>query len=149
MAAIDMDANANQAKRRHDFLNDYLVLGPSTITPASNATRFRYLSFSENEPIKAAGPLGLIQLQYRFSGIEDAHVRSRLWSMLATHAIHPWLRSWMESSCASIPCDFETLVELRPNGREPEFGVLLDVWGAANCQWEGLSLKNGFENSTH
>ena len=128
MAAIDLIRNSNQTNLRRDFLNEYLILGSSTISPSSNATLTRFLSICTKDPIKVAGSKKLIQLQYKFSGVEDAHVRSRFWSMLAAHAFHPWLRSWMESACASIPCHFETLVELLPNGREPEIGALLDVW---------------------
>ena len=128
MFGMNSSKNRNFVKRRRDFLNGCLILGSSTITHAPNTTVIDFLSNNENEPIKATGTSGLVQLKYRFSGVEDADVRSRFWSMLAAHAINPWLRSWMKNSCASIPCDFEALVELRSNARRQKFGTLLDIW---------------------
>lgn len=106
--------------------NACLILGTSTVAPATSATRINSLGVINGLPIKTGGHL--VTLRYDFNEFEEDDLLCKLWAKLSDHAMHPFLRSSMNDRRYPIPRHFEALVELPPEAGGEGVGALLDIW---------------------
>jgi hypothetical protein len=113
MSIFHSNANQSEMTGRRRFLNSCLLLGSATAAPASLVIGNRLLNVRGG--LTGDNQLRLVQVQKETKDL-DLHSYNRLKTNLASYAVNPWLKKWMErpSGPEDTVHHIEWLVGIRP-----------------------------------